>query len=192
MTTLLAEKPRTRWVRTATVDEVLAMTGGRIYELLDGELVEKQMTNTSALVAYRIARQLDNHSQVHGGVFLPPESFVRLFGSERQLRRPDTGFVIAGRLPGDVLGDGALDIAPDLVVEVISPRDNAEKVEKKLREYLAAGVRLIWAVYPQARVVRIVRADGTEGRLEEGAELTGEEILAGFRMPVSEALGSQA
>ncbi len=192
MTTLLAEKPRTRRPRTYTVDDVLAMTGDRIYELIDGELKEKDVANKAAEVAFEMVVALREYRQTAGGVVLPPEAFVRLFGSQSFLRRPDTGFVVAGRLPGDELGDGALDIAPDLVVEVISPRDSAEKVEKKLQQYLASGVRLIWAIYPQARAVRVIRADGTGARLEEGQALSGEDILPGFTLSVAAALGTPA
>jgi Uma2 family endonuclease len=94
--------------------------------------------------------------------------------------------VITGRLANDELGDGALGIAPDLVVEVISPRGNAEKVEEKIRQYLASGIRMIWAVYPRARVVRVIRPGGSETRLELADVLDGEDVLPGFRLNVAD------
>ncbi len=44
-----------------------------------------------------------------------------------------------------------LDVAPDLIVEILSPSDSWKEVTQKLREYLAIGVRLVWVVDPVAR-----------------------------------------
>ena len=126
----------------------------------------------------------------HGGVVIPPEGFVRLFGSPQQLKRPDTGFVLAGRLPGDDLGDGYLDIPADVIVEVVSPRDGAETVELKVRAYLAAGVRVVWLVYPKARTVH-VRAIGVSRVIEGDEVLATEDVLPGFSVRVSELLGAR-
>jgi Uma2 family endonuclease len=186
MTTAVAEKPGSRPKRTYTVDDVLSMTGDHIYELVDGEIVEKEVANKAAEVAFIMAMRLFDYRATHGGVVIPPEGFVRLFGSPRFLRRPDTGFIVTGRLPGDDLGDGALDIAPDLIIEVISPRDIAEKVEEKFRMYLDSGVRQIWAIYPRTKVVRIIRPGGAETRLQLTDAIDGEDILPGFRLPVTE------
>ena len=188
MVSLLAEPPRARRRRTYTVAEVLDMTGDRILELYDGMLEEKDVANKAAQVAFETAIRLNDYRKEHGGVLIPPEGFFRL-GDDRQLRRPDTGFVIKGRLPGDDLGDGALLIAPDLIVEVISPRDNAEKVEKKLTAYLAFGVRMIWAVYPRTGTVRVIRPGGRDSRFGPSEVLDGEDVLPGLRIAVADILG---
>ena len=181
-----AVPPSLRPKRTYTVDDVLNMTGDHIYELVDGELVEKEVANKAAEVALDMAIHLRGYRATHGGVVIPPEGFVRLFGSPRFLRRPDTGFIVTGRLLDDDLGDGALDIAPDLIVEVISPRDIAEKVEEKFRMYIESGVRQIWAIYPRAKVVRVIRPGGAESRLQLTDTLDGEDILPGFSLRVSQ------
>lgn len=163
------------------------MAGDRILELYDGVIEEKDVANRAAQVAFQTAMLLNDHRLQHGGVVIPPEGFVRL-GDDRQLRRPDTGFVVTGRLPNDDLGDGALLIPPDLAVEVISPRDNAEKVEKKLKAYLDFGVPLIWAIYPRTGTVRVVRPGGVDSRLGPGDLLDGGDAVPGLSIAVDAIL----
>ena len=189
----LTRAPRVRIsrLRRYTADEVIDFPNDdRIWELVDGELVEKHVANKAAQVAFEMAKAFDRHANVHGGVVIPPEGFVRLFGSPNQLKRPDTGFVVTGRLPGDDLGDGYLDIPADVIVEVVSPRDVAETVELKVRAYLAAGVRVVWLVYPKAGTVH-VRAIGVSRVIEGDEVLATEDVLPGFSVRVSELLGAR-
>jgi Uma2 family endonuclease len=53
-------------------------------------------------------------------------------------------------------------------------------------EYLAAGVRLVWVVNPPNRSIRVHRPDGTVTDLRQADDLTGEDVLAGFRCGVAE------
>ncbi len=190
------DRPRTRAVRVNrlrryTADEVIDFPNDdRIWELVDGQMVEKHGTNRTVSVAFQMAVALGTYAGVHGGVVIPPEGFVRLFGSPQQLKRPDTGFVVTGRLPGDDLGDGYLDIPADVIVEVFSPRDVAETVELKVRAYLAAGVRVVWLVYPKAETVH-VRSLGVSRVIEGDDVLASEDVLPGFAIRVSELLGAR-
>jgi Uma2 family endonuclease len=82
--------------------------------------------------------------------------------------------------------EGHVRIAPDLAVEVISPNDLYYEVESKVEDYLRAGVQLVWVVNPESRTVWVRRADGTGVTLHENDELTGEEVLPGFRSRVGD------
>jgi Uma2 family endonuclease len=99
--------------------------------------------------------------------------------------KPDVSFVKAARLTFDQLADGWLEIAPDLVVEIISPNDLAYEVDEKIEMFLKVGVPLIWIVNPELRTVRIVRADRSSLILLEGDVLSGEDILPEFLYPVA-------
>jgi Uma2 family endonuclease len=50
--------------------------------------------------------------------------------------------------PSEQLPEGHTRIAPDLAAEVMSPNDLAYEVDRKVKEYLAAGVRLVWVINP--------------------------------------------
>jgi Uma2 family endonuclease len=71
-------------------------------------------------------------------------------------------------------------------VEVLSPNDLAYEVDEKVLDYLAARARLVWVINPESRIVRVHRLDGSMSWLTELDYLDGEDVLPGFRHPVSQ------
>ena len=116
------------------------------------------------------------------GIVYSNSGFVLARGPD-VLLGPDVAFVRADRLPPD--DDQYPDLAPDLAVEIFSPSNTGSDVEDKIREYLAAGVPLLWLLDPRRRTVRVRAADGTERVLTEADELDGGDVLPGFRLPVA-------
>src|SRR5205814_10386571 len=104
----------------------------------------------------------------------------------RKMRKPDGSSIGQERLPEGPSSEGYLYIPPDLAVEVISPNDSAYEVDAKVVEYLNAGVPLVWVINPEARTVRIHRHDGSASWLREKDELSGEDVLPGFRCRVAD------
>ena len=102
------------------------------------------------------------------------------------VRAADFAFVARGRITKDMDLSRYLDLAPDLVVEVVSPSDSATEVAAKVRQYLDAGVRLVWALYPQSKTVTVHRAGGEPLLLREQDELSGEDVLPGFTCSIAE------
>ncbi len=78
-----------------------------------------------------------------------------------------------------------LDVAPELVVEILSPGDSWSEVMQKLREYFAIGVRLVWVADPQARCVYAYRTLTNMREFTENDELPGEDVLPGFSVKVA-------
>src|SRR5204863_137465 len=71
------------------------------------------------------------------------------------VRAPDIAFVRRERLP-DPIPVGFPDLAPDLVVEVLSPGERAGEILAKVADWLSAGTRLVWVVDPERRLARVV------------------------------------
>jgi hypothetical protein len=65
-------------------------------------------------------------------------------------------------------------------------------LEEKVEEFLQAGVRLIWVIYPEVRVIQVIRRDGSGHRLRPGDELSGEDVVPGFRCPVASVFPARA
>jgi Uma2 family endonuclease len=80
---------------------------------------------------------------------------------------------------------GFLEIAPDLVVEVLSPGNSWSEIMQKLREYLAIGVRLVWIADPETRHVYAYRALTDMREFAENDDLPGDDVLPGFSVPVA-------
>lgn len=75
-------------------------------------------------------------------------------------------------------------MAPDLVVEVLSPDDRPGKVLAKVADWLSAGTRLVWVVDPERRLARVYRHDGSETLVSTDGALDGEAVLPGFSCPL--------
>jgi len=171
-----------------TVEEFLAMDEHELYELVEGRLEKLNVSNLSSAVAVKTMSRLDVHvSAMKLGTIFSSESYFRLFPKKaRNARKPDTSFISNERLPADWMEETTFAIAPDMAVEVLSPNDFAYKVAAKTREYLDAGVRLVWEINPHERLIMIHRADGTVTKLKEGDTLSGEDVVVGFTCPVKD------
>jgi Uma2 family endonuclease len=170
-----------------TPEELLSMPDSAHYELIDGELKERNVSYLSSLVASQIIRQLGNHVDAKRlGSVLPPDFGYRCFAwKPRRVRRADVSFIRTERLTDEVLSAGDCPIPPDLAVEVVSPNDSVPELNLKIEEYLRAGVKLVWVVDPEIRTLDIYRSDGTTQRLRENDQLTGEDVVPGFSCQVA-------
>lgn len=159
------------------------------YELVDGELVEKHMGAASGRVTVRIGGLLDQYSTANQLGSVLSEVGYRCFPKRnRMLRKPDLSFVRRGRFKDDIEPDGDLTIAPDLVVEVVSPNDLGESLQERVADFLSAGTRLIWMIYPSARVALVYRLDGSMAYVTETKELVGEDVVPGFKCVLRDVL----
>jgi len=184
MTTALAQpqvQPR------FTPEDVVRLDEQGLYELVDGQLVEKSMSSlankSAGLIIYRIAAWC-----VKAGGDVLPEQSIQCFPIHPELvRRPDVAYFGPDKSPR-LEEVGNVTVAPDLAVEVISPNDRIDDLEEKIAEYLTAGVKVVWAVNPKFRWVRVHRIDAPLVEFREDAHLTAEDILPGFSVSVRDIL----
>jgi Uma2 family endonuclease len=170
-----------------TPEVASAMSGDILYELVDGRLVEKNMSAKSTFVAGNVAYLLKNHCRSPLTAYVFAEHSYTCFPSKpRQMRRPDVSLILATRMTAELFEEGVSTIRPDLVVEVVSPNDLVYDLLEKLDDYRDASVPLVWIVYPPNRRVEIIRADATRSELGPEGELTGEDILPGFHCRVAD------
>ncbi|MBM7805531.1 Uma2 family endonuclease [Geodermatophilus bullaregiensis] len=165
---------------------------GRRRELVDGELREKAPAGfRHGRVAARTARRLDESVESHElGAVAGAGTGFRLTRQPDTVRAPDVSFIAAHRLPSDEDElDGLLELAPDLVVEVVSPSDRATEVTEKALAWLTAGVVLVWVVYPRQRLVAVYAPGGAVTHVGEREELDGGDVLPGLRLPVADLFG---
>lgn len=168
-------------------EDMLTFDREHRFEWIDGRLKEKPPMGAEAnRVATILIRLLDAYATAsHLGFVFCFESGYKIFASDpKKTRKPDISFIARGRLPNDRPPRGHVTIPPDLEVEVVSPNDLAEEIDARVADYLAAGVKRIWIIYPATRSAWILRQDGTAVRLTETQELPGEDVLPGFSCPL--------
>lgn len=174
---------------TYTPEALLAMSDGDQYELVDGELVERQMGFRSSRVGGELFWLLKSHCRQHQlGWVVPSDTGYQCFPDDPgKVRKPDVSFIRASRLAVEDEPEGWARIAPDLAVEVVSPNDLFEAVSIKVREYLEVGVRLVWVVDTATKMIYVYHHDRRDEILtQEDDELSGEDVVEGFRCRVAD------
>jgi Uma2 family endonuclease len=170
-------------------EALLAMEDGPSYELLDGELVERDVSRSSQYVAILISELLSSFIRPRRlGELYAAELGIRIFPDPDRTRKADISFVRRERLPDEDVS--FLRIPPDLVVEVISPSNHAAGMRAKVDEWIECGVKLVWVAFPTAREVQVYRASGHHSILTATDEITGEDVLPGFACKVAEFFDS--
>lgn len=173
---------------TATVRDVIELHDktGRLFELVDGTLVEKAMGYAESAVASEINRRLGNFVHEHRlGLVTGEAGMLRLFAS--LVRIPDVAFASWDRLPGGRMPMEKVPlIAPELVVEVLSESNTRAEMELKRQEYHDAGILLVWEADPRTRTVDVYQGLAEPVRLTEADALVGGEVLPGFAVSVRE------
>jgi Uma2 family endonuclease len=162
---------------------------GKGFELVGGELKEWTVSKESSRIAGRICTRLDVFCESRGVGYVFPEGMsYQCFPTDpTRVRRADTSFIALSRMPSATYRDeGHCTTVPDLVVEVISPNDNAEEVAEKIQDWLGAGVKLVWEVYPGRQTIRANLPDGTATLFRPPDILTAEGVLPGFSCPVAD------
>ncbi|MDJ0900919.1 MAG: Uma2 family endonuclease [Xenococcus sp. MO_188.B8] len=110
-------------------------------------------------------------------------------------RSPDVSWIRLERWNALTLKEkqGFPPIAPDFVIELVSPSDiknqRYEELQEKMQEYLDNGVRLGWLIEPSAKTVEIYRVGQQLEILNNPQTLSGEDVLPGFVLDLSEIFG---
>jgi Uma2 family endonuclease len=150
-------------------------------ELVRGRLVVREPPSThhgavSANLAFELSALV--RTKKLGQVFAQDTGF-KIASDPDTVRGPDVAFVSVERLER-IPKEGYADLAPDLVVEVISPGDRPGEVLAKIGEWLAAGSRCAWLIDPRRREARVFHADGGVSVIGEDGSLDGGDVLPGF------------
>jgi Uma2 family endonuclease len=158
----------------------------RLYELVDGVLVEKDMRYVESILAGALIQILRNFVVPRNlGLVSSPDGSIRLFPG--LIRIPDVAFASWDRFPDRRIPKEPIpSLAPDLVIEVLSESNTLTEMERKRGEYFAAGVQLIWEVNPDTRTVVVYTPDGTINRLNISQSLDGGFVLPGFVLEIGE------
>jgi Uma2 family endonuclease len=135
-----------------------------------------------------LAAAIHAHVDAHnlGSVFAAETGFI-LSRKPDTVRAADVSFISSARLPYPP-PRGYAELAPDLVVEVLSRDDNLREVREKVADWLKAGSRLVWVIDPVKKLARVHRADGSKSILSENDVLDGEDVLPHFSCAIAQLM----
>lgn len=169
--------------------EAMPEIEGVRYEIIDGELYVSTAPHwghqrassmlTAALVPWSESSRLGEAMPTPGLVFPGDQNVI-----------PDLVWISAARLSGSLDDAGHLTVAPELVVEVLSPGPSNEFRDRaiKLDLYARLGVDEYWIVDWRARLVEVYRRLGAE--LQRVSTLSNTDVLTspllpGFACPIA-------
>lgn len=153
----------------------------RLFELIDGEIIEKVPTEEHGIMALDIGTEFNLYLRQNKIGRAGVEIRHQMPGDKKNSYLPD----VMVRLDVDtpIVKQGVVPRMPDLAVEIQSPDDSIKKLREKARYYLANGTRILWLVLTTKRIVEVYTPDD-EYVLTEGDTLDGGDVLPGFKLAV--------
>lgn len=172
-----------------TADQLLRMPNdGFRYELIAGELRKMPPAGwVHGDTGGRLHSLLGHHVLENdlGKIFFAETGFL-LTRNPDTVRAPDIAFIRKDHLPSAPPKEAFWPGSPDLAVEVVSPGDTLAEIDEKVQAWLEAGAAVVWVVNPNWRNVTVYRSATNIHVLTQKDELSGQEVVPGFRCRVGE------
>ncbi|MEO8609545.1 MAG: Uma2 family endonuclease [Chloroflexota bacterium] len=160
----------------------------RRWEFIDGEVIEVPSNPLSSQIAALIIAALV--------VFVRPRGLGHVTGEAAGYKiegrdfSPDVAFVSKQRQSSLPYREQYNPVAPDLMVEVLSPSNKTDKrerevIEDKIRVCAYARI-LLWIVDPELRSVKVYTPGQPVRTIEFDGVLNGGDVLSGFELPVKD------
>jgi Uma2 family endonuclease len=158
----------------------------RGFEFIDGQLVEKTWPgNPASFISTELMMILGRYFEVKPiGVCLPSEAPYACFPNRPNHVRKPHASVFLCNLKTFVPPRYCSTLPPAIVIEYITSEASAESCGAKVKEFLDVGTKKAWVIDLIRKRVTIRRADGTKTEIDKTGEITGEDVLPDFRLPV--------
>ena len=154
----------------------------RLFELIDGEIVEKMTTEQHGVIAALFATFINIFLFANPIGRVAVESRHRPPKDKHNHRLPDVSFVTNEH---PLTTRGAALYIPELCIEIQSPDDSAKRMADKATFYLANGAKMVWLVYPSKQLVETLTLDNRE-LLGLEDTIDGGDVLPGFTLAVKQ------
>jgi Uma2 family endonuclease len=156
---------------------------GNLHELDEGELIVMPPPGLRhGIVQAAVSEVLRQAARKARGGIVVTEAGFRLAADVVQA--PDVAFIAEERR-NQAPTTGYCEFGPDLAVEILSPEDNAARLQRKINRYLAAGTSIVWVLDPDATTVNIYEKSGAFRTLNALDQIDAPSLLPGFSVQVS-------
>ena len=173
-----------------TGDELARLPDHELCELVDGRIVPMSPTHPDhGRIEVNVAAALRSFARTHNlGIVMTGEVGIFTRWNPDRVRGADVIFISHAQYERRTKTRGFLDVAPEMVVEILSPENRHVDMRDKVREYLAIGVRLVLVVDPDTRTIAAHRPDQAVLHFREGDAVPCDDVLPGFILSVDAAL----
>lgn len=153
------------------------------FEYIHWEIAEVVSNSYASIIAAEFIFQIKLHMQTHNikGYVTSPDGGYEI-GDDRYI--PDVGYISAARHP-EPPREAYVSIAPDLVVEVLSPTDSSKKVRIKIGNYLAQNV-VVWVVNPDEETVEVYQQGQSVVIYNNEQSIDGSPVFPQLQLPVKD------
>lgn len=183
---------RTVQEKLITGEELLAMGDIGRTELIDGRIVYMSPTGGQhGYLEVEFVAALDRFTRARklGWVF-SGEVGIYVRRNPDRIRAADVAFVSRNRLARRPRRE-FLSVAPELVVEIVSPSDRWDELRQKIQDYFSIGVERVWVCEPEQQDILVYRAPDEYVRVGDNETLKGEGVLSEFELRVSELFAEE-
>jgi len=157
------------------------------YEVVEGMRVEREPMGAFETVLASWLCHVINSFAAGKKLGLAVNELLFVLNAARTLnRRPNVAFVSYARWPTAIVArEPAWNVVPDLAIEIVSPTNLAEEIDRKITDYFQSEVRLVWVFYPDSGRVYVYQSPTHVSILERTDTLDGGEVLPGFRLSIA-------
>ncbi len=159
---------------------------GPLFEIIEGERVDREMWVPTQMTAGKIGFALSDHVEREGlEAYVVTWPFIACSAWHPETRRrPAVAMWWASQFPDGIPHDGDAAVAPVVVAEVASPLMSVYQMDRTIGDFISAGVELVWIVNPDQRTIRTEQPDGTAHVYREGDTLCGGPVMPKLKVPV--------
>lgn len=170
-------------ITIAQYEAFLRENPGGLYELIDGEIIEKMVTQEHGVIAVNIATEIKiylRQKSIKGHVAV--EARFRPKDDDKNDRLPDISVHLTDKA---AVTKGAVEGLPDLAIEIKSPDDTYRFMRAKADFYLENGCKLVWLIFPDKHIVEVYEKDKDIDILQLDDTLDGSNVIPDFELAVA-------
>ena len=154
------------------------------YEYVDGYVIKSTytMSDPQQHIANNLTRffyRLEAQGKLQGNLAAAKDTWL----TEVNWRKPDLSYMSPLHSYESAHGGRP---KPEFVIELVSPNDTAEYYDTKLDEYYAAGVKIVWFIYPKSEKVVVYKADRSSVTCLGDTVCSAAPVLPAFALPAKD------
>jgi len=163
----------------------LAGSNKKLYELIDGTLVEKAIGTRESILAASLIIRIGQFVEEHDlGMLSGADGPFRMLNGN--VRYPDVSFIPWSAFSDREIPEEAIwSIVPALAIEVLSESNTEKEIDRKIGELFDLGCELCWVIDPFTQTAKVYPGDMEYESIDMNGTLDGSTVLPGFRLSLA-------